>query len=139
MTSSSHFQVLVRDLPSTLTAYHDFVQEILSTLQSLNWPESDLFGVHMALEESISNAIRHGNKEDPDKLVHVECELAEKRFVAKVCDEGVGYEPADVPDCCSPEGMQATGGRGLQLIKHYMTTVKHNDCGRCLVMEKLLD
>ena len=138
MHSAQQPQVLTRELPSTLTAYHDYVQEVLTGLQELGWPDDALFGVHMALEESISNAIRHGNGEDPDKLVRVECQLGVKRFFAKVCDEGPGYEPDDVPDCCSPDRLEVPGGRGLKLIRAYMDTVEHADQGRCLKMEKLL-
>ena len=82
MSSTDQPLVLERDLPSTLTAYHDFVQEVLTNLQDLGWPDDALFGVHMALEESISNAIRHGNKEDAEKMVHVECQLSDELFRA---------------------------------------------------------
>jgi len=128
-----------RVLPSSLNAYHDFVQEILEKLQQLGWEEKILFGVHMALEESISNAIRHGNKESPQKKVLVECELDVARFWAKVCDEGEGYDPNTIPDCRSPENLEQPGGRGLALIRAYMTSVEHSECGCCLIMEKLLN
>jgi len=128
-----------RQLPSSLSVYHDFVQEVLEKLQLLGWDEKILFGVHMALEESISNAIRHGNKEDSQKKVHVDCELGVSRFWAKVCDEGEGYDPGGVPDCRSAENLEQPGGRGLALIRAYMTSVEHSKCGCCLIMEKLLD
>lgn len=126
-------------LPSSLTAYHDFVQKVLAGLTDLGWQQADLFGIHMALEESISNAIRHGNNEDPTKKVHVECQLSADRFWAKIRDEGEGYNPNAVPDCCSPENLEEPGGRGLALICAYMTSVEHSDCGKCLTMEKRLD
>lgn len=128
-----------RELPSSLSAYHEFVQVVLEKLQALGWKKDVLFGIHMALEESISNAIRHGNKEDPNKKVLVECELDASRFWVKVCDEGEGYDPGEVPDCRSKENLEEPGGRGLALIQAYMTTVEHSECGRCLIMEKLLD
>ena len=138
MSAEEKPRMMQVDLPSTLTAYHDFVQQILSSLESLGWPEKELFGIHMALEESISNAIRHGNKEDPAKKVHVECELGASRFAAKICDEGPGYDPQKIPDCCSPENLEVPGGRGLKLIHAYMDSVEHTNRGRCLLMEKLL-
>ncbi|QEG35253.1 ATP-binding protein [Bythopirellula goksoeyrii] len=138
MTSSPKKQ-FKRVLPSTLTAYHDFVQEVLSVLEEFGWSKEILFGVHMALEESISNAVRHGNKHDPDKSVHVEGELSENRFYARICDEGSGYDPTEVPDCCDVENLEIPGGRGLALIKAYMTRVEHCENGKCVVLEKLLD
>jgi len=135
--SQNHLpHTIQQKLSSSLTAYHDLVQQILKTLTELNWQQSDLFGVHMALEESISNAIRHGNKEDVSKHVHVECQMSADRFWAKVCDEGEGYDPSQVPDCCNDENLEAIGGRGLALIRAYMTSVEHSTCGRCVTMEK---
>ena len=139
MTSSAEPQKLHAVLPSTLTAYHDFVQEVLLGLENLAWPKDQLFGVHMALEESISNAVRHGNQHDPEKKVHIDCEISEKRFFAKICDEGPGYDPDVIPDCCADENLEVPGGRGLALIRAYMTTVEHCEHGKCMVLEKLLD
>lgn len=139
MSSNDAPEKLSCDLPSSLSAYHDFVQGVLERLQELGWDEKILFGVHMALEESISNAIRHGNKEDPLKQVFIECELERSRFWVKVCDQGEGYDPEKVPDCRSPENLERPGGRGLALIRAYMTTVEHSECGCCLIMEKLRD
>lgn len=131
-------QTLQASLSNSLTAYHVFIQAILDQLTALGWDKSDLFAVHMALEESISNAIRHGNKEDPAKKVQVDCQLSPKRFWVKICDEGAGFKPADVPDCCAPDRLEVPGGRGLALMEAYMTFVQYNDRGNCLIMEKRL-
>ena len=136
MPSDQAIHTITKVLPSSLCAYHDFVQGILDRLQELGWESSLLFGIHMALEESISNAIRHGNQEDPAKQVHVECQLSPDRFWANICDEGTGYTPDVVPDCCAPENLEAPGGRGLALIRAYMTSVQLSQNGSCLTMEK---
>jgi len=138
MPSDDGPQRISCELPSSLSDYHDFVQDVLGELQQLGWEKGVLFGIHMALEESITNAIRHGNKEDLLKKVHVECEISSTRFWAKVCDQGEGYEPETVPDCREPENLEVPGGRGLALIRAYMTSVEHSECGCCLIMEKLL-
>ena len=89
-----------------------------------------------ALEESITNAIRHGNKHHPDKLVFVDCELSPERFYICVRDEGAGYNPCTVPDCCADENLEIPGGRGLALMRAYMDKVELTDNGRCVCMEK---
>ena len=139
MSSSKSQHTLRSTLPSSLTAYHDFIQQVLDQLLKLNWQEQERFGVHLALEESISNAIRHGNQLDPNKEVHVECRLDSDRFWAQICDEGQGYEPDQVPDCCCEENLEVPGGRGLTLIRAYMTSVELNDQGNCLTIEKRLE
>lgn len=131
-------RTLQASLSSSLTAYHVFIQTILDQLAELGWHKSDLFAVHMALEESISNAIRHGNKEDPAKKVQVDCQISPARFWVQICDEGAGFEPSAVPDCCAADCLENPGGRGLALIQAYMTHVQYNDVGNCLTMEKRL-
>jgi serine/threonine-protein kinase RsbW len=126
-------------LPSALGIYNEFIDSILAHLADLNWSHGDMFAVQMALEESISNAIRHGNKEDARKKVDVTCQVSSTRFWIEICDEGDGFRPCDVPDCCAPDRLEIPGGRGLALIKAYMTCVEYNDRGNCLTMEKLPD
>ncbi len=138
MSSHDEPEKIQSELPSSLTAYHEFIEQILQKLRDLGWEDKVLFGIHMALEESISNAIRHGNKEDPLKKVLVDCELGSTRFWAKVCDQGEGYDPGEVPDCRDAENLEQPGGRGLALIRAYMTHVEHSSCGCCVTMEKLL-
>jgi serine/threonine-protein kinase RsbW len=138
MSSSQEPRSFHRELGSSLTAYQDLAQEILDTLEGYGWTKDKLFGVQMALEEALSNAVRHGNKHDPTKQVHVDCQLAPQRFYIKICDEGEGYDPCQVPDCCAEENLEVPGGRGLALMRAYMTTVELTDRGRCVAMEKLL-
>jgi serine/threonine-protein kinase RsbW len=139
MTSSNGERRLDETLPSSLDAYHVFIESVLGQLTDLGWDDGDLFGVHMALEESISNAIRHGNKHDPAKQVEVECRLSGERFWARICDEGPGFRPAEVPDCCAPDRLEIPGGRGLALMNAYMTCVQYNDRGNCVTLEKRRD
>ncbi|QDS98063.1 anti-sigma F factor [Adhaeretor mobilis] len=137
MSADPSPSVFKESLPSSLDSYQEFVQSVLTELESLGWPtQPDLFAIHMALEESISNAIRHGNKQDDSKRVEVECRLSEDVFWAQVCDEGPGFCPKDVPDCRDNDRLEVPGGRGLALIKAYMTICEYNEHGNCLTIEK---
>jgi serine/threonine-protein kinase RsbW len=128
--------VLKATLASCLTSYQDFIETAKETLAGLGWEKSDLFGVEMALEESISNAIRHGNKECSEKVVQIECRLSASQFWAQVRDEGTGFKPSAVPDCCSPDRLEVPGGRGLTLMQGFMDDVAYNECGNCVTMVK---
>ena len=138
MSSSPAEVTLQKEFPSSLDSYHEFIDLIVQKLEGLGWQNRDSFGVRMALEESISNAIRHGNKLDSSKHVSVECRIGPRLFWASICDEGSGFCPADVPDCCSPECLELPGGRGLALMNAYMTRVQYNERGNCVVLEKRL-
>jgi serine/threonine-protein kinase RsbW len=90
----------------------------------------------VALDEALSNAIRHGNKNDPTKKVRVRVELSadEARFTIR--DEGSGFNPAAVPDPLNPANLFKNSGRGVLLIQHIMDEVKYNEHGNELTMVK---
>lgn len=123
-------------LPSQNGAHEPCVREVLAQLKLLGWADRDLFAVEMALVESLINAMRHGNRLDAKKKVVVECKASPERFWMKVQDEGPGFTPEKVPDCTSEENLERCSGRGLALIKAYMSNVEYNDCGNCVTMEK---
>jgi serine/threonine-protein kinase RsbW len=127
----------VRSLPSRKDAHVPLIVEILDELKSLGWDGRDFLGIQLALVESLTNAIRHGNQSDEKKQVSVECKLSPERFWIRVCDEGQGFEPQLVPDCTADENLACSGGRGLALIKAFMSRVEHNQIGNCLTMEKI--
>jgi serine/threonine-protein kinase RsbW len=126
------------ELPSRRGAHIPVLEEILGELEHLGWDPNgrDYFGVQMALEESLTNAIRHGNKLDESKQVLVECKVSPERFWLRVTDEGPGFKPHAVPDCTADENLDCAGGRGLALIQAYMTYVQYNECGNSVTMEK---
>ena len=123
-------------LPSKKGAHIPHMEQILHELEQLGWNGRDHFGIEMALEESLANAIRHGNGYDESKQVLVECKASAERFWLRVTDEGTGFQPQEVPDCTADENLECPGGRGLALIKAYMTLVEYNQRGNCVTMEK---
>jgi serine/threonine-protein kinase RsbW len=127
-----------KKLRSERGAHKPLIEEILCELERLGWPKDgrDYFGVLIALEESLSNAIRHGNKYDVSKQVLVECKASPEHFWLRVTDEGNGFEPLQVPDCTADENLECPGGRGLALMKAYMTRVEYSPRGNCVTMEK---
>lgn len=137
MAEHNWSHTIQRSLPSRRNAHLESMAEILDKLTELGWSDRELFGVQMALEESLTNAIRHGNKLDESKLVQLRCKLSPERFWLQVEDEGPGFRPAVVPDCTQGKNLEACGGRGLMLIRAYMTSVEYNDAGNQVTMEKV--
>jgi serine/threonine-protein kinase RsbW len=111
------------------------MEEVLERIASLGWEGRDYFGVQMTLEESLTNAIRHGNLCDESKLVRAECKVGSNRFWLSVEDEGEGFQPDAVPDCRDDENLESFGGRGMLLIRSYMSEVRFNDRGNCITVE----
>lgn len=123
-------------IPSCPKAGQVVLERIMHRLEQCCSDSSDRFAVHLALEEGIVNAIKHGNKYDDQKHVHVSCRLLSNRVYVEIQDEGAGFNPDDVPDCTQEENLEAPSGRGIALIRCFMSNVEYRDGGRRLVMEK---
>ncbi len=125
------------DLPSERGASRLMMDDLLEQLGAHGWPESDIFGVHLAAEEAITNAIVHGNKLDPAKRVHVACEVSADRVWLEVRDQGQGFDPAAVPDCTADDRLEVPSGRGVMLMKSFMSRIEYNAKGNGVVLEKI--
>jgi serine/threonine-protein kinase RsbW len=80
--------------------------------------------VELALRETMSNAMLHGNRMDARKLVHVRCccESTKGVFIV-VRDQGHGFDLNQVPDPVAIENLGAEHGRGIYLMKLAMDEV----------------
>ncbi len=112
------------------------MDELLGQLGAHGWAPSDIFAIHLAAEEAIVNAIVHGNKLDPAKKVRVCCVVSADVARIEVTDEGAGFDPAAVPDCRLDERLDAPGGRGVMLMRNFMTRIEYNSRGNRVMMEK---
>ncbi|HOX39768.1 MAG TPA: SpoIIE family protein phosphatase [Candidatus Brocadiia bacterium] len=109
---------------------------ILGLLETKGYGERSLFATRLALEEAVTNAIRHGNKHDRTRKVHVTFFLEDDRATITVADEGEGFNPSEVPDPRGVEYLEREGGRGLLLMRAYMDEVSYNDKGNAVTMVK---
>lgn len=127
------------DLPSERGASRQVTDELLEKLGSFGWSPEEVFAIHLAAEEAIVNAIVHGNKLDPDKQVKVACEVSAGHVRIEVADEGEGFDPAQVPDCTLEERLDVPNGRGVMLMRSFMTRIEYNAKGNAVLLEKIRD
>ena len=87
---------------------------------------SDLFvsGLALTVHEAFVNAVRHGNRTNPDTVVAITLKIGgsgEKSFVeARIRDCGDGFDPEEVlAAACSVERLNLSTGRGLLLMHHF--------------------
>jgi serine/threonine-protein kinase RsbW len=125
-----------RDIPSDPGAGRLLLKEVLAELESRCWSERDRFGIHLAAEEALINAIAHGNRYNLQKRVRLVCRLAEDLVHIEISDEGYGFDPESLPDPTDPDRVEACGGRGVLLMKTYMSRVEFRQRGRHVVMQK---
>jgi serine/threonine-protein kinase RsbW len=117
-------------IASVQTAVRDVQDRILGEVLRCGFDEQSQFAVKLALEESLVNAIKHGNRMDPAKRVLVEYKVDHKQVDIIVEDEGPGFERKGVPDPTLDENIEKCSGRGILLMEAYMTSVRWSRGGR---------
>jgi len=123
-------------IPSDTKAGRRILDQVIGELQARKWGPRDIFGVQLGLEEALVNAILHGNGLDADKQVHVVCRMTPDLVRIEITDEGEGFDPATIPDPTAPDRLEAPTGRGVMLMRSFMSRVEYNEVGNRVVMEK---
>jgi serine/threonine-protein kinase RsbW len=109
---------------------------VTDAMAAAGYPEKEIFRVHLALEEAIVNAHKHGHGSDWGTPIAVRYHVGADGVVAQVEDEGPGFDPESVPDPLAPENLERPSGRGLFLMRTYLSGVCHNQRGNCICLCK---
>lgn len=123
-------------IPSDYHAGRDVQAAILKQVQAHRYFPHSEYAIRLALEEGLINAIKHGNRLDPGKRVHVEAHVTAEQAEIIIEDEGPGFERSVVPDPTLTENLEKCSGRGILLIEAYMDKVEWSQGGRRLRMIK---
>jgi serine/threonine-protein kinase RsbW len=116
-------------ISSDLQVARKLALELLGVVKRCGYDEACAFAIRLALEEALNNAVRHGNRMDPAKVVEVEYDIDPRRAIITVTDQGEGFNPAGVPDPTTDENLEKPTGRGIMLMRAYMDQVRFNDRG----------
>lgn len=133
MADRSEFEIAI---PSETSHGYEVQERILALLESSGFSDRDLFGIKLSLEEALVNAIKHGNGMDPEKLVKVQFQIEGGLATIIIEDEGEGFDPEDVPDPTDDDNLEKPSGRGLMLMRAFMTCIEYNDRGNRVTLVK---
>jgi serine/threonine-protein kinase RsbW len=122
------------ELPSDLTLMNAVLEYLLGRVARLGLIEPEQSNLYVALDEAFVNAVKHGNRQDPEKLLRVTAELSAREAIFTVEDEGDGFDVRDIPDPCDPANLFKSNGRGVLLIYNIMDEVEYSDRGNKLKM-----
>jgi len=104
--------------------YLDLVQIITDCVTgSMGFDEDSAHWIGMSVRESVTNAIQHGNRLDPNKKVEILYEIASDRIGITVKDQGKGFRIDDLPNPLEPENLLKPSGRGIFYIRSFMDQV----------------
>ena len=124
------------ELPSDLSLMNGVLHYLIERVAALGVIKPDTSNLFIALDEAFVNAVKHGNRSDPTKLVRITADLSAREARFSIEDEGAGFDVKSIPDPLDPANLFKTSGRGVLLIYNIMDEVEYNDRGNRLTMVK---
>ena len=113
------------------------VQQVMEAVREMKCVNGKEDAIELALQEALANAVVHGAKEDPSKVV--ECVVAcdeQRGILIIVRDPGEGFNPQGIPTCTIGENLYSNHGRGIFLINQLMDKVEFHKNGTEIHMLK---
>jgi len=110
-------------LPSRIGAVEEAAAAVAALLRRSGTAEHITQGIELAVREAVANAVLHGNKQDVAKTVRVTVRATPDQLEVTVHDEGVGFEPAAIPDPTATDNLLKISGRGVSFMRHFMDQV----------------
>jgi len=150
-------------LPNETKLIHALSGQVRDTMRAMRiFPENDRLRISIAFEESLLNALYHGNLEVDsslrdddygayedlarrrslqrpyiDRQLYVDISLTQQAARFSVRNEGPGFDPAVIPDPTDPEYLDRPSGRGMLLMRSFMDEVHYSEGGRQVTMMKV--
>lgn len=123
-------------MPSEILPFHltigsrfehiELVQAVLSdALSAYDLADESRHWIDLAVREAVANAIKHGNRSQPDKRVEIELDVTRDEVVIRVRDEGEGFDPEAIDDPLAPENRLRPNGRGLFYMRKFMDEIAY--------------
>ena len=130
-------RVLFRsEFPSSFVSGRLTIENVLVVLRAYGYVTREHEEIHarLCLDETVSNAIRHGNRLDERKLCKLTLFESPVGWAVRVEDQGEGFDPEGLPDPLL--NVESDHGRGVFLVRSFMDRVDYFHGGRCVQIEK---
>jgi len=115
---------------------------LLDLCRTAGVPSDDEYWLTTALREAVANAIKHGNREEPDRRVRIALRIDDHTVSMRIDDEGQGFDSGAVPDPTDESHLLSPSGRGIFYMRQFMTRVAFErapEGGTSVVMERSYD
>ncbi len=113
------------NIPSELK-FVDILDSVVSRiLKQMEFDEDAQSEINLALIEAGTNAIKHGNENDPKKTVKCAFKLEDNKLTIQIKDSGKGFDPSKIDASISPENLLEASGRGIFLVNVLMDEVEY--------------
>src|SRR5262245_1199644 len=117
-------------MPSRRDAVAQAVDHILELVAPALLSDDERDNLAVAVAEALSNAAVHGHRLRPDAIVRVAVSVTPGVCAAiEVADSGPGFDAGGGSDPTAPEGLMATRGRGVFLMRRLVDRLEYNESG----------
>jgi serine/threonine-protein kinase RsbW len=128
-------------LSVTLSADRDavdpVVRSVMNAVREMKCAPGHEDDIELALTEALANAVVHGAKSDPSKIIECDVACDEKQGILIIVrDPGNGFDPTKIANPCHGENIYASHGRGIYLINQLMDEVQFHKNGTEIHMLK---
>ena len=114
-------------VPESVSVLENFVDDLVS---KYHFDEEVYSNIITSLNEAVTNAIYHGNKQNPNKKIILSAEIINnKKLVCIISDEGTGFNFNVLPDPTAPENLENLTGRGVFIMKNLADQCIFNTLG----------
>jgi serine/threonine-protein kinase RsbW len=117
-------EIQVRNDVAELGRLNEFLTAFWTSNQL---PKDAMFDLNLVLEEIFTNVVFHGYRDGGEHAVYVGLALQGGTVSLTVEDDGVPFNPLDVPDVdvTAPIGERSIGGLGIHLVRKLMDRVEY--------------
>ncbi|MBA2406505.1 MAG: ATP-binding protein [Chitinophagales bacterium] len=132
---------LIRELefasfPENINLIEALVEDLKHQLNLSDELEANIL---VSLSEAFNNAIIHGNKLDPNKIVKLKIQLINNEIIFLIEDKGEGFNADSIQDPTAPQNIDKPTGRGIFLIKNLADRLEFLDGGRIALVSFVMN
>lgn len=131
------FVELHQSIPSLVEAVSSSLDQLMGFIRRFRSEDGSEVDIEIALREALTNAIVHGNHENPGKRVYVASRCShDGEVLVTIRDSGEGFDIRLVPDPTTPENRLSNHGRGIYLMQALMDEVQFEEGGTVVKLRK---
>ena len=111
-------------IPSSLNYLREVDEFVEEKLQEQGINPSLVADIAISVTEVVTNAVCHGNKNDPHKKVFISLKIDKDQVTVKIVDQGGGFDPRHLVNPLDEKNLLKEAGRGVFIVKSLMDEVK---------------
>ncbi|MDM7915065.1 MAG: ATP-binding protein [Candidatus Eisenbacteria bacterium] len=119
-------EIITLSIPSRLELLPVLDRLVQGITEQMEFDEDQAGDVAMSVIEAGTNAIQHGHRQDPSKMVEFRFDMFPDHLLVTVRDSGPGFDVSAVlsKDPTRPEDLLKSCGRGIFIMRALMDSVE---------------